>query len=157
MHKAILAVVAVALIVSVAHAADSTVTMPIRQFIDGFNKGDVKSAYAAYASSGDIVVEDEFAPHLWVGPHAAQDWAADYDKHSQANGVTDSSVIYSTPTRIEIDGDKAYVVIPTVYNYKDHGQATTEQGQMTFVLNKEKGVWKIRAWTWTGTKPHPAK
>jgi Domain of unknown function (DUF4440) len=132
------------------------VTVPIRQFIDGFNKGDVKSAYAAYAA-GDIIIVDEFAPHRWVGPNAPQQWAADYDKHAQATGVTDGIVKYGAPTRSEIEGEVAYVVVPTVYNYKEHGRPITEEGQMTFVLRAESGGWKISGWTWTGVKPHPAK
>ena len=156
MKKTILALIAIVLIIPLAAAAQEDVTHPIRQFIDGFNTGDVKSAYAAYAS-GDIVIVDEFAPHLWTGPHAAPDWAADYDKHAQATGVSDGSVKYGSPTRTEVEGDFAYVVIPTAYNYKEHGQATTEDGQMTFVLHREHDVWKITAWTWTGTKPHSAK
>lgn len=40
--------------------------MSRRQFIDGFNKGDTKSAFAAC----DISIIDEFAPHLWTGPNA---------------------------------------------------------------------------------------
>ena len=136
--------------------AQTDVTAPIHQFIDGFNKGDVKSAYAAYAA-GDILIVDEFAPHRWYGPHAAQEWAADYDKHAAATGVTDGLVKYGVPTRTEIEGDMAYVVIPTTYLYKEHGKAMTEQGQMTFVLHKEAGGWKIGSWVWTGTKPHSSK
>jgi hypothetical protein len=49
------------------------------------------------------------------------------------------------------------VIIPTVYNYKEHARAVTEEGQMTFVLRVEKVSWKIAAWTWTGVKPHPTK
>lgn len=157
MRKTILTLFAVVLIVPVTIAATTTdVTKPIHQFIDGFNTGDVNSAYAAYAS-GDIVIMDEFAPHIWAGPHAAQDWAADYDKHAKANDVSDGSVKYGAPTRTEVEGNAAYVVIPTVYNYKEHGKAVTEEGQMTFVLRMEKDTWKIAAWTWTGVKPHPAK
>jgi len=141
--------------VSVA-ATSADVTVPIHQFIDGFNTGDVKSAYAAYAS-GDIAIVDEFAPHIWIGPHAAQDWAADFDKHARATGVSDGSVKYGAPTRTEVEGNVAYVIIPTAFNYKEHGKAFTEKGQMTFVLRLEKDVWKIAAWTWTGAKPQPAK
>ena len=83
-------------------AATPDVTQPIHQFIDGFNTGDTKSAYAAYAT-GEITIVDEFAPHRWVGPHAAQDWAADYDKHAQATGVSDGSVKYGAPNRTEIE------------------------------------------------------
>ena len=140
----------------VALGAGGDVTAPIHQFIDGFNNGDTKSAFAAYAS-GDIVIIDEFAPHRWVGPHAAQEWAADYDKHAQATGVADGIVKYGAPTRTEIEGKVAYVILPTVYSYKEHGRAVVEKGQMTFVLKDEAGEWKISGWTWSGEKPHPAK
>src|SRR5215470_7653792 len=111
MKKTILIFIAITLIVPVAIAANTAdVTAPIHQFIDGFNTGDVKSAYAAYANA-DIVVIDEFAPHIWVGPHAAQDWAADYERHAQATGVSDGSVKYGAPTRTEVKGNAAYVVI----------------------------------------------
>ncbi len=137
-------------------AATPDVSAPIRQFIDGFNTGDTKSAYAAF-SSGDITIIDEFPPHLWVGHHAAQDWAADYDKHAQATGVSDGIVKYGPPTRTEIEGDAAYVIVPTTYTYKERGQSMVETGQMTFVLHAEEGGWKIRSWTWSGEKPHRSR
>jgi ketosteroid isomerase-like protein len=135
-------------------AAD--VTAPIRQFIDAFNRGDTKTAFATYAP-GDIQIIDEFAPHRWFGPHAPQDWAAAYDKNAQATGVTDGRVTYGTPTRIEIEGNVAYVVMPTAYLYKEHGVAMAEEGQVTAVLHHEASGWKMNAWTWTGVKPHKAK
>ncbi len=146
----------VLLVLAPMAAAADDVTAPIHQFIDGFNTGDVKSAYAAYAV-GDILIVDEFAPHRWIGPHAAQDWAADYDKHAKATGVSDGSVKYGDPTRKEVEGDTAYVVIPTIYNYKQSGKPITEEGQMTFVLHAEAKGWKITSWTWTGVKPHATK
>lgn len=129
---------------------------PVRQFIDGFNTGNVQSAFAAYAS-GPITIVDEFAPHLWTGPDAAHQWADAYDKHAQATGVTDGTVTYGAPTRTEVDGDFAYVILPAVYLYKEHGKPIREEGQVTAVLNREGGAWKIRGWTWSGVKPHPAK
>ena len=71
--------------------------------------------------------------------------------------MSDGSVTYGEATRSEIEGDLAYVIVPTVYDYKDHGRATTEEGQMTFVLHGGAAGWKITAWTWSGVKPHPAK
>jgi len=128
-------------------ATPGDVTQPIHQFIDGFNTGDTKSAFAAYAP-GTVTIVDEFAPHRWVGPKAAQAWAADYDKHAQATGVSDGTVKYGEPTRAEVEGDAAYVIVPTVYDYKEHGQPTTEEGQMTFVLRGGAGGWKISGWSW---------
>jgi len=157
MKKVILALAIFTLLAPAASAAGSNnVTAPIHQFIDGFNTGDVQSAYAAYAS-GDILIIDEFAPHRWTGPHAAQDWAADYDKHAKATGVTDGSVKYGAPTRSEVEGEVAYVILPTIYTYKEKGKPMREEGQMTFVLRAEQGAWKITAWTWTGVKPHAGK
>jgi hypothetical protein len=156
--RAILFAVGVALTVLPLAAATPSpdVMAPIRQFIDGFNKGDTKSAFAAYAA-GDISIIDEFAPHLWTGPNAAHAWAAEYDKHAAAAGVSDGSVTYRAPTRKEIEGDLAYVIVPTVYLYKEHGRAMAEEGQIAVVLHMEGGGWKMRAWTWSGVKPHLRK
>jgi ketosteroid isomerase-like protein len=137
-------------------ASQEDVSAPVQQFIDGFNKGDVQSAFAAYAT-GAITIVDEFAPHIWTGPEAAHQWADAYDKHAQATGVTDGLVTYAQPTRTEVDGDVAYVVMPTVYLYKEHGNPLREEGQMTVVLNHQARGWKIRSWTWTGVKPHAPK
>jgi hypothetical protein len=134
-------------------AGQDDVSAPVRQFIDGFNTGNVQSAFAAYAT-GTITIVDEFAPHIWTGPDAAQQWADAYDKHAKATGVTDGKVTYGKPTRTEVEGDVAYVVLPTVYLYKEHGSELREEGQMTVVLNREASGWKIRSWTWTGVKPH---
>lgn len=133
--------------------AQQDVSAPVRQFIDGFNTGNVQSAFAAY-SSGNITIIDEFAPHIWTGPDAAHQWADAYEKHAQTTGVADGKVTYSKPTRTEVDGDVAYVIMPTVYVYNEHGKPMREEGQMTVVLNHEAGGWKIRSWTWSGVKPH---
>lgn len=155
MRKSILALLAGALLIPAAIAsAQEDVAAPIRQFIDGFNSGDTKLAFAAYAQ-GDIQIIDEFAPHSWHGPHAAQDWAAEYDRHAQTTGVTEGKVTYEAPTRTEVEGDVAYVVMPTLYLYKEQGKPLVEEGQITCVLHKEAGAWKISAWTWAGVKPHP--
>jgi ketosteroid isomerase-like protein len=156
MKQAAIALLAVVLCAPAAiPVSQDDVSAPVRQFIDGFNTGNVQSAFAAYAT-GAITIVDEFAPHLWTGPDAAHQWADAYDKHAQATGVTDGKVTYGEPTRTEVEGNVAYVVMPTVYLYKEHGKPLREEGQMTVVLNREAAGWKIRGWTWTGVKPHPA-
>ena len=72
---------------------------------------------------GASLIVDEFAPHRWIGPHAPQEWIADYDKNAKATGVTDGRVTYGKPTRTEIEGDLAYVIMPTVYLYNATRQA----------------------------------
>jgi ketosteroid isomerase-like protein len=140
---------------SIASGRDD-LSAPIRQFIDAFNTGNAQAEFALYAT-GSITIVDEFAPHIWTGPDAAHQWADAYDKHAQATGVTDGKVTYGRPTRTEVDGNVAYVILPTVYLYNEHGKPLREEGQVTAVLNHEAGGWKIRSWTWSGVKPHPAK
>ena len=137
-------------------APASDPAQPLRTFIDSFNKGDAQAADATYAK-GSIAIIDEFPPHAWSGPNAPHAWAAEYQRHAKATGVTDGRVDYGTPTRVETSGDLAYVVLPTVYRYKERGRPTVEEGSMTGAIHREGGMWKIRAWTWTGVKPHPAK
>jgi hypothetical protein len=157
MKQAAIALLAFILIAPAAiPATGDDAAAPVRQFIDGFNSGNVQSAFAAYAS-GPITIVDEFAPHIWTGANAAHEWADAYDKHAQATGVTDGKVTYGKPTRIEEVADAAYIVMPTLYLYKENGKPLKEEGQITAVLNRESGVWKIRAWTWSGVKPHAAK
>ncbi len=157
MKQAVIVLLALALCSSAAGpAGQDDVSAPVRQFIDGFNTGNVESAFAAYAT-GAITIVDEFAPHIWTGPDAARQWAAAYDKHAQATGVTDGRVTYGQPSRTEVDQDVAYVILPTVYFYKEHGKPLQEEGQMTVVLNRQAAGWRIRSWTWSGVKPHPAR
>jgi hypothetical protein len=157
MKQAIVALLALVLCApAVIPATGDDASAPVRQFIDGFNSGDVQSAFAAY-SAGPITIIDEFAPHIWTGPNAAHEWADAYDKHAQVTGVTDGKVTYGKPTRTELTADVAYVVMPAVYIYKENGKPLKEEGQLTAVLHRESGAWKIRAWTWTGVRPHPAR
>jgi hypothetical protein len=157
MKKAILAMVVSALLAPAGLSAQTPdPTAPIRQFIDGFNKGDTKSAFAAY-SEGNIAIIDEFAPNRWLGPNAAHGWADDFQKQAEAKGITDPVVKYGKPKRTEVEGDYAYVIIPAVYTFKQKGKPLVEEGQMTFALHLESGAWKIAAWTWSGLKPHAPK
>jgi hypothetical protein len=92
-------------------ASTGDLMAPIRRFLGAVNRADTKTQYAACARD-DVVILDEFAPHVWVGPRRPQQWAADQDK--QATGVTDGRVTYGAPSRKPIEGDKADVIVPTV-------------------------------------------
>jgi SnoaL-like domain len=144
-----------------AQAPDAQLMAPIQKFIDSFNKGDAAGAAATHAAEADVAIVDEVPPYLWRGPKAFQSWAADLESDAKKNGITDQMVTISAPTRTESSGDSAYVVVPSVYSFKDRGVAMREAAQMTFVLKKGAGGWLIHGWTWTGPKPQrgaaPAK
>lgn len=136
-----------------AHAASAPgPTATVSQFVNSFNKGDVKAAEATHAA--DAVIIDEVAPHRWIGPDAVQAWAADLDKDAKAKGQTNQHVGLGKPNRVLVNGDNAYVVVPAVYSYKEHGKPMTESAHMVFSLAKAADGWKISGWTWAGTTPH---
>jgi len=130
-----------------AQAGRADVMALVRQFIDGFNKGDVKSALAACADQASII--DEFPPYEWHGPGACAKWANDYDADAKKNGVTDGTVTLGTPKHVDVAGDRAYVVVPADYAYKMKGKAMKETGStFTLVMQKSAAGWRLTGWAW---------
>ena len=76
---------------------------------------------------------------------------------AKAKGITDPAVTVGAPTRELVSGNSAYVIVPSVYTFKQKGVAMREAAQMTFALVKTAAGWKIAAWTWTGPDPAPVK
>jgi hypothetical protein len=133
-----------------ASASDASAVMAtVHQFVDGFNKGDAKSALAACdATETDII--DEFPPHHW---ESCAKWADAYAVAAKAAGDTDGSVTLGKPWNVDVTGNAGYVVVPATYTYKENGKKMTESGSvMTFALAKSSSGWHIRSWTWSKNK-----
>lgn len=150
MKHLLLAVIAGLLLVASAVAQD--VNAPIKKMLDAFNTGDVAVIKSVYAA-GDVSITDEVPPYHWSGTNANDTWLADLAKWEKAQGFSEQRVGYATSVRSDINGDTAYVVVPTTYSWKQNGTAMTENAHMTFVLKKEGDAWKISGWTWSGEKP----
>jgi len=139
---------AVALAVVPAAASETTDVMAVvHQFIDGINKGDMKTAIAACAAPSSIV--DEFPPYGWQGATGCADWANDYDGYNKKNGITDGVATLGKPKHVDITGDRAYAVIPASYTFKQNGKQVTESGStMTVALQKSADGWRMTGWAW---------
>jgi hypothetical protein len=119
----------------------------INQFVDGFNKGDAKSAVAACAPETSII--DEFPPHEWHGKGACMAWVRDYDIDAKRSGITDG-VVTLGPSHLDVTGNYAYAVIPSNYVFKMNGKEVSEIGSMfTFALQKSRSAWRITGWAWS--------
>ena len=128
-------------------AADDVVLAPIHQFVDGLNKGDMKAAAAAHVAAPAIL--DDVPPHSWHGDGAFDKWAAADAAEMQQDGITAPKIAIKKPTRLQQEGDAAYVVVPTVYSFKLKGKPVAENGFLTFALAHEGTDWHIAAWAWT--------
>jgi ketosteroid isomerase-like protein len=135
-----------------AQSGPDAVMAVIHQFVDGFNKGDMKAALAVCASPASII--DEFAPHHWDGPNACADWARDLAAANAKAGVTGGIVTLGRAWILNVTGDRngnyAYVVIPASYSYRVHGTAAKELGSVfTLALKTTPAGWRIVAWSWS--------
>jgi hypothetical protein len=93
----------------------------VRQFIDGFNKGDAKLMAATFAVLGSIL--DGMAPHVWQGPTAAEDWYRDVLIEGKQHGASDYFVTMGEPLHNNVTDDSAYVVVPATMTFKSGRQA----------------------------------
>jgi len=148
MHKLSFALALAMSLSAPAFASDQADVMAtIHQFVDGFNKGDVKSALAACAEETSII--DEFPPHEWHGAGACAKWADDYVANAKKDGITDGAVTLHKPKHVDVNGDRAYVVIPTDYTFKQKGKAKKEsKAAFAFALHKGAAGWRITGWSW---------
>jgi ketosteroid isomerase-like protein len=149
MNKLLLAFAMTALAAGPTFASEkSDVMVPVHQFTDGFNKGDIKSALAACAEQTSII--DEFPPHEWHGDGACANWANDFVADAKKNGNTDTIATLGKARHIDISGDRAYVVVPVNLAYKQHGKPHKEIGStLTIALQKETAGWRMTGWAWT--------
>jgi ketosteroid isomerase-like protein len=147
--KSLLLVTFTALFVPSAGATEQdNVMKTVRQWVEGLNKGDTKAAIAACASETSIV--DEFPPHEWHGEGACARWVSELEVYNRGLGLTDSHVTLGKPRRVDINGDRAYVVAPTEFNFKEHGKAGKEAGALfTVSLKSSPGGWRITGWAWS--------
>ena len=53
------------------------------------------------------------------------------------------------PSAVDINGDRAYVVIPADYNFKQNGKPMVETGSVvTLTLRKLQRGWRVSGWAW---------
>jgi len=143
---AIAFVIAVAGAGSVMGGETADVMAPVRQFINGFNSGDVKMAKEA--CTDNLFIIDDFPPHAWGGPEAISKWLDDLQIFGKQNDSSDWFVTLGKPRHVDVADVRAYVVVPTNLSYKKKGQLVKEAGLMTLVLHKGTSGWRIAAWSW---------
>jgi hypothetical protein len=118
--------------------------IPLHRFIDGFNKGDLKSAVAACAEHASVI--DDFPPHEWQG-NGCEKWADGFVDVTRKEGITDARIL-GKPRHIDITGDWAYVVVPVTLVFKHFGKPKKLPSMFTASLHREPGGWRITGWAW---------
>jgi len=143
----ILTFVAAVVVASPPAVADTGPLVTVKQFITNFNQGNEKAALALCATPASVI--DEFPPHQWQGPTACADWVRDLDAFDKRAGITDGIVVLGKTWQVDVTGDRAYVVAPATYRYKQRGAVRMETGSIfTVVLRRSTPGWRITGWAW---------
>jgi len=127
-------------------AADKDdVVAAIHQFADNLDPKTMDKALAACDTPTAIM--DEFPPHVW---NSCAAWFKAYNEYNEKSGITPGDDTIGTPWSVDVRGDRAYLVAPATYAYKQHGKDVKElHAVFTAALKKTDGGWKITAWTWS--------
>ncbi len=134
---------------NLSNAAESPdVMVPVHQFFDSLNKGDMDGAMKSCSSNAAII--DEFSPFFWQGATACKDWFTDFRAFSKKNSLTFEKVTLGKATQSMVDGDHAYVVVPATFAFKIGNKHQVEKGsKVTAALTKGADGWAVASWTWT--------
>ncbi len=149
MKRVVIAMALAFIVAGPAAASDKTDVMTVlHQWVDSFNKGDMKTAMAICADATSII--DDVPPHEWHGAGACNNWLNDYDAYVKTGEITEEVFTMSKPRHVEVTADRAYVVAPMSFSYKAKGKPIMENGAIfTIALQKGATGWRITGWAWT--------
>jgi hypothetical protein len=148
MHKIFLAL-AVAVLASgpVAASEKTDVMAVLHQWVDGFNKADMKSSVATCADQTSII--DDIPPHEWHGAGGCSKWWDDFNAFTKANEITNGNVTLGKPRHIDITADRAYIVVPANFTYNMKGKPMKQSGSIvTIAMQKGASGWRMTGWAW---------
>jgi len=137
---------------SQAEAADVVAT--ITRFTAAVNAGDQQTAIAHFTA--DASITEDVPPYRWQGPEAGAQWLLAMWENGQRAGLADIAMTPGAPTRVEVSGDHAYVVIPGALTFEMGGQPHRDDGTLTFALQKSGDAWLIGSLAWAGGPRAPA-
>jgi ketosteroid isomerase-like protein len=130
-----------------AATGQTDVVTTVRKSVESFNQGDMKALTATCVDQASIF--DEFPPYEWPGAGACAKWTDDYGADAKKNGITDGVVTLGAIGHVDVPADRAYVVVPTNYKFKQDGKRVQETGStLVIALQKSEGAWRLTGWAW---------
>lgn len=117
----------------------------VARFMETLADEDLAGAFAAT----DVVIVENFSPFVFQGPGAVARWAAAFRSH--VSGVGDLRCAFDEPFEAVVDGDRAYLSLPTTWKGVEQGRPFTERGGWAFALVREDGAWRVCGYGWAPT------
>jgi hypothetical protein len=103
-----------------------------------------------FARRGVCVVEN-FAPYLFCGHQAVENWAAGFRAHSVDGELKDLAATFGEAHDFNRAGNRVYFSLPTTWTGLTRGKHFEEHGGWSFVLEQETVGWRILGYGWAVT------
>ena len=127
---------------------DSAMLEPVEKIARFIATGDV-ACLSAFATR-DVVILENFAPHLFSGPDAVARWASDMREHAKT--LTDLRHSFGPAQDFTRGGEHVFFSLPTHWQGKTQGRPFHEDGGWSFLLVKEAGGWRVKSYGWAVTR-----
>lgn len=137
---------ALALLIASAAAPARALDAPIdivKQSIAAINRYDM-TTFASLCTK-DAVALDNFPPHVWV-PNGCMGWGTGYVADMKADHATTGKFTLGKPFHNDVTRDRAYIVLPATFTYRENGKPGSTHGLLTYVLKPTPAGWRIIAW-----------
>jgi hypothetical protein len=128
-----------------ASASDvANVKAAVRHLIADANSGN-DEAFKADLTEPALFI-DEYAPFDWNG--AKDGWLNAYNDYNKQNAITAAKTTPLAFRHVNVSGDTAYVVLHSLYTYREAGKAQREPGTEVFTLVRTNGKWLANGYAW---------
>ena len=107
--------------------------------------GDLGDVFA----DANVTIIENFAPYVFQGASAVQDWARGFRAH--AANLAQLKPSFGAAQDFSIDGERAYFSLPTTWTGISNGRKFSEDGGWAFVLVRHGGEWRVQAYGWAVT------
>jgi SnoaL-like domain len=127
---------------------DAEIMAPIERIARFMETLDFEFLNDAFAG-GEVVLIENFPPYVFGGGDAVARWAKGFVEHAKSiSGLRHS---FGDPHDFHLDGELAFLSIPTTWRGRIGTASFIETGGWAFVLVKEAGGWRVRNYGWAVT------
>ena len=127
---------------------DAEIMAPIERIARFMETLDSQFLNDAFAGA-EVVLIENFPPYLFEGSDAVARWTKGFAEH--AKNIRDLRHSFGDPHDFHLDGELAFLSLPTTWRGTIGASSFIETGGWAFVLVKHAGGWRVRNYGWAVT------
>ena len=107
------------------------------------------AAIAEVFAENEVTIIENFAPHVFAGSGAVAAWRDAMLEHLGATSGLEHS--FGPACDFTHNEDEAFFTLPTKWRGMARGRPFIENGGWAFVLARNGGTWRVKAYAWAVT------